>query len=149
MVAVETRTDEVIKFENYLKSLPSDNRKLVKNIFTDDDGNGIDIDGLMNLDQGKFKSLLQSSMSVTQLSELSDEDLDYRGQLTDEIFRQWCFAKVTLIGNGNGNDRGKDKKRRSSYHHHHKESDLEKEPELPAETTFKFSDNGKRCWLKL
>jgi hypothetical protein len=94
---VELRSDQVIEFENYLKSLPSDNRTLVKNIFQ------YDVDGLMDLNYKEFNSLLQNSMSVKQLGQLSLDEINYRGNLVDEIFKLWCYAKVTLITNGNGN----------------------------------------------
>jgi hypothetical protein len=80
----------------------------------------------MDLDYDKFNSLLQDSMSA--------EDLNYRVKLVEEIFRLWCYAKVTLITNGNGN--GKSHKTANN-------NNSKKEDALDTDSTFKFSDNGR------
>jgi hypothetical protein len=135
---VQARTDQVIEFENYLKSLPTDNRNLVKNIFE------YDIDKLMEFDFDKFNSLLQNSMSAKQLGELSTEDFDYRVKLVEDIFKLWCIAKVTLITHGNGNG----KKKNTGHKSGSNKKESNNKDELESETTFKFSDNGKRMLVE-
>lgn len=91
----------------------------------------------MEFDYDKFNSLLQNSMSAKQLGELSTEDFDYRVELVEEIFKLWCIAKVTLIRIGNGNGKA-----------NRNNNNNKKGPELESETTFKFSDNGKRMLVE-